>query len=1083
MDNPWAENWAEPAKKPQEEVVKVPQASSPPIVVPAWTLPPQADDEVAIGNAGWAAPSWGGSESTTTGWDKEPTFESTSWQPEATAPTFNDLPPLGKAVTPELDSVSFSVDYDTNKPESSSSGASSVKADSPVISPVRSPVVPVVAIPDDTDGFGSFSAADDLQPEADAWSPTRNAFAEATSLNDDAWGNSWEEPGSGKDSDDDEGPTRDEWETARMEKARQDRHVPPERLNAILAEFEQAAVAIWPETKKGEEEEASRPVDLENVVSGSVRLMLVPEGLSLEMQKPFKQTFIAKHEAEALKLSKNSIIARKGPMAMYLESKGSTSWETAVKTTADLSSTDAAPAGWKIVPKEQQTSLDAQAKKPAAPGGILSFFSRRSNSTASPSEPQPPSPSKSVKAATESPRPSVDSPVVPLPAPAKPSTVSATPAPAIAAAPAVVPVAVTPASLSSPALDFFSDEDKEPKETPPPSVVSRFLGRFSRNKANDRASMALSTDDLEFLDDVVPTTNEHDSMDDQLKALSNMIHAKTPSLPTALPAPLAPPPRSTPIKRQPTNPPPVAKPQPSTVQEDLFSLFDSPIPNTQTSGSSNQQSPPLPTLPTSSSFDLLNGSSIPAASTSSLSFTSSTGSPSSTVFSSESNTSFSSRVMTPPIPPPKTNLPPSIMDFSSTLVPSRTPSRASTTTPSHRATPSASMSPPFPPPPRPPSSIAPLAPPPISNRAFVATKPAAAAAPAFGDDDDFDDFVTSPSSRAPAAPSFSSFAPPPAPAKSMAPAKVDTSWDDEFGDFTFFNANSNKPTPPTPAPGPASPVVSTIPAPSAPVARMTPPTGPSSSTPPPQIQVQRKSSVRVSKAEHQRTLSLMETVASRGNSWKAPPSPLPQALPPPDPPAGKSRDPFGGSIFASLQEQPIPNLAPPSLAPTPPPAFRQAGTIPPPNLTPTPPPASRQSASIPAFKPPPSVSPPPVGGSKPFGGVGGAGMGWKFPPPPPAGGSRSGTPVLSPPTGSRVPSPLPPPPGSRSGTPGIAPPPPSNVSNAPLSLNGGFFGSSPTPPPPKGTLPPAMKPLSATSTGSSGKAGLSASDLAFFEGL
>lgn len=221
MDNPWAENWAEPAKKEQEEV-KVPQPSSLPVVVPAWNLPPQ--DEVAIGNAGWAAPSWGGSESTGTGWEKGSTFESTTWQPEATTPTFDDLPPLGNGVTPDLDSVSFSADYDT---KSTLSAASSAKADSPVISPPRSPVVPVAAIPDDTDGFGSFSAADDLQLEADAWSPTRNAFAEATSLNDDAWGNSWEEPGTGKESgeDDSEPPTKDEWETARIEKARQDRHV------------------------------------------------------------------------------------------------------------------------------------------------------------------------------------------------------------------------------------------------------------------------------------------------------------------------------------------------------------------------------------------------------------------------------------------------------------------------------------------------------------------------------------------------------------------------------------------------------------------------------------------------------------------------------------------------------------------------------------------------------------------------------------------------------------------------------------------------------------------------------------------
>ncbi|EAU90590.2 hypothetical protein CC1G_00974 [Coprinopsis cinerea okayama7 len=992
MDNPWAENWDESDKKNQELDQPTTSIASSSIAAPTWTSPAaptavqSAEDDIAT--ATWTTTSssvaWTEPDTETIGWGKTPAFEST-WEPEPIP--FGDqeaVPDLhhsgfsGKDSTPSSPSLSNPVDEVSTPP-------------SPVL---PSTAVPIPVVPEEVDGFGSFATGDEGEDNDNAWGPT-STFAEPANAEDDVWGNSWEEPR-------DDADENDEWEVAKQEKEKQDRHVPPERLNAILSEFENVASELWPDGQVVDDERG-RVIDLDSVVSHSVRLALVPEGLTLSMPKPFQQTFAAKRESEALKLSRNAIVTRKGPMAMYMATKGSISWEASVIARADSSSTDAAPAGWKIIPKDEQVVEDTKQKRNTG-GGILSFFSRRAASTPvsddAPRPSRPASPAKSItKVSSPSPRVSVDTTSTSTPPAASTSAVSV----AASASPAANLKPIKTNASPTTALDFFpTPATEEPKETPSPSVVSRFFGRFSRTRSsNGRDSLALSTDDLEFLADVVPTTQASASQDDQLKALTTMINSQAPSLPAALPPPLAPPPRPTQMKRQtlPTQP----TQQKTTAEEDLFSLFDAPAPTDTAASHSNKQSQPLPSIPPSDPFSLLNNSTS-FASSSNLSFGSTVGSPSSTLFSAESKSSISSfsgarmssPSLQPPLPPPKSIPAPASSSNSMSPATSRAPSPANL----HQTTqPMSSTIAPLPPPPTslprtpiPTSSIPTLPPPPSSRSHTPSLIPNVLANPSIPEvDDDFDDFVTSPAGPT-AVPSlsFSTFN---APNKPTNPTNsLGNGLMDDFGDFGSFSA---APDPPVAVPA----VHPTATVPIVPRAASSSPRqsrGPSTSP-----------SKRVSRADHQRTLSLMESASSRAGTWLSPPSPLPMALPPPEARGGKPKDPFETGIFASQQSMPPPSSRPPSIPP--PPTNNKA--------TPT--------------------------------------SSWSFPPPPMSNGasqvSHSSLPMAS-----------------------TAPAPPSfNLSSTFSNFDAPVL-AKPTPPP----QPPAM-----SSSSSSGKGGLSAQDLAFFEGL
>lgn len=86
--------------------------------------------------------------------------------------------------------------------------------------------------------------------------------------------------------------------------------------------------------------------------------------------------------ADAVKLSRNTALARTSPMSILLAAKGSTAWETSVKSRTETP-VDEVPSGWRILEKDTKKDEKAgdRVKKPT--GLLASFWSRRTASLSS----------------------------------------------------------------------------------------------------------------------------------------------------------------------------------------------------------------------------------------------------------------------------------------------------------------------------------------------------------------------------------------------------------------------------------------------------------------------------------------------------------------------------------------------------------------------------------------------------------------------------------------------------------------------------------------------------------------------------
>ncbi|KAJ3848771.1 hypothetical protein EV368DRAFT_86249 [Lentinula lateritia] len=275
-----------------------------------------------------------------------------------------------------------------------------------------------------------------------------------------------------------------------------------------------------------------------------------------------KSSPIMKRSSEALRLTRSTVISSSGPLGMYLKTKGSIEWEVAVKArpekTSEQEREEIVPAGWRILPKEKEDETQVAAPEMKRKGSSIlsSFFGRKAE--ASPPE------SKGKKDKEASPRPSfassrnsVDSKSGTANAESS-STDKLPTGPASAPVPSTSTVGASTSTTLTPSTygdggspDLFHDT---PTTSPAPSAVSRFLNRFSssrdrpsHSRQNSNTSLALSTDDLEFLQDIVPSASDVDhehelvqtgSDELELNGLQKMINS------APLPAPLLPPRRA-----------------------------------------------------------------------------------------------------------------------------------------------------------------------------------------------------------------------------------------------------------------------------------------------------------------------------------------------------------------------------------------------------------------------------------------------------------------------------------------------------------------------------------------------------------
>jgi hypothetical protein len=646
---------------------------------------------------------------------------------------------------------------------------------------------------------------------------------------------------------------------------------------------------------------------------------LVPEDLILPPIVSFPKTFTSKQLSEALKLTRHSHLTRSSPMALYMASKGSTSWEASIKAKPNIVQDDITPAGWKILESNKESFPASEDGKKKSSGGLLSFFGRRgttsSDTVKRSASPVSNSAVSSVKTGA-SPRASIDS--------GRPSTSqSATPGRSTPSSPSVATfvssanstseLKAVPETYGNPTQDPMDAIIRDPTP-PPPSAVTRFLGRFSsRTKASSKDSLALSSDDIEFLSDVPSFSSPETGQTAPLDALSVML--KSPPLPTALPPPLAPPPKAPP--KLPQMPPPPSR---FTQNDDFMSFFDTLGDTAQ--GSSQPDSAfssltAVPTPPVKPILSQVSSSStlptfIPPSSIPTLTI----GSPDRAsdqaprqIRSSEDQSwpsfDYPSAPMSKP-PPPQNKR---------TFVPIMSSSRPPSTSPPLLPKPTSSFA--LPPPPSAnkratanfdllsgtSSVVSPLPPPPGSRshtplRIPQLTQPSTQSI-SIDDDDDFSDFLSSPAQATnPGYRPFNDFAAPardidqPKPPISIGQPATSTS--DAFGDFDDFLDH-----PPPQPPAKSTSFASKSTARSAISAK--PPTGAAKSK-----ESSNGLTRKVSKHDHSRTMSLLETAAARGR-WLNPPSPLPEALqPPPSNSKSSNGDYFssgGGGSMQTQQEQ------------------------------------------------------------------------------------------------------------------------------------------------------------------------------------
>ncbi|KAK2463670.1 hypothetical protein APHAL10511_004421 [Amanita phalloides] len=652
-------------------------------------------------------------------------------------------------------------------------------------------------------------------------------------------------------------PLVDEWELAKRQKLVQDEHAPPELLASILDQLRALSTDLWPEAGSDDGETCQPSNDFLSQVP-SLKLAVdkyVPDDLVLSANVQFSRTFTSKHMNEALRLTRHLPMTLSSPMSVYMASKGSTAWEAFVKSRLNISQDDVLLPGWRMVEKTERESTPAPEVKKKTGGGLLSFLGLKGSDTTG-AEPHKPSPSSSRPASIvesiKSPRSSLDGSSKPRSerqsSTSQPSTLSTTVTPSSNPSP--------PGLVTSPHTEQQLTQDAV---QPAPSGVARFFGRFSRSSAasSNQAvqsrshSLALSSDDIEFLTDIVPSANDAVDEDENLKSLMNMISAKTPSSlsATPLPQPLPPPPRST---RHNTSSVPLAS--------DSFSLLDSVVTEQPPTNTASMRSL-IPTVP-------------------------STNEPASQP--------TSKLTITPPITVvrPQTRVP----------VRAPSPQRRNFTAVMGRSTPS-SLQGPLPPPPLPPPSSPFRAIPPPQ------TGPVPQPASLFADDE-FSDFLSSPATpNPPSQPSTSGIS------SSIIGASSSTSstrsfsstlsdqsllqsssfdfrldgfanssksnsrksnlqlLDDDFNDFVSSSMTPVR-TPP-PRPPPKMTLSITAPAPQG-LNMMSNRNRESLPPPPPPLKASRA-------ADHSRTSSLVESAAARPGRWPAPPSPLPQIIAPPPP--------------------------------------------------------------------------------------------------------------------------------------------------------------------------------------------------------
>ena len=205
MDDPWANAWGEPSKDSSSNwsapsVSTIHGDNEDDISTRSWTVEPTTHwDETSLTEASL--------------WRNEP---SSSWQPANS--TFDSIPL--STVPAQIPQFPTSEEPEKSLSSSDSPPSSPIsETQTPSLSPSPQPLH--LSRPATPDAFGTFKGADEFEESADeSWKPTLSL----PSADADTWSPSWgesntvEPPGTAEALD-------IAWETAKQQKAKQDRHV------------------------------------------------------------------------------------------------------------------------------------------------------------------------------------------------------------------------------------------------------------------------------------------------------------------------------------------------------------------------------------------------------------------------------------------------------------------------------------------------------------------------------------------------------------------------------------------------------------------------------------------------------------------------------------------------------------------------------------------------------------------------------------------------------------------------------------------------------------------------------------------
>lgn len=581
-DDVWGNAWSQPDN--EQDLAHSVQPSKH-ITTPSWSLPAVAAEEADVGTPSWST---GGLNWT------EPTGEASLWASSNTESKTIETSEWDTSTGYKFDLSSADPAPETARnhatptnevkeefvitlePADRSQSAtptptSPVTSPSTDVEPPSASIVPTdVTLPDteDQDPFGSFEAGFSSLPASsfdddgsNAWVSTAPEFNDSI-VETDGWGPKWEAV---RHTDDNDVVVKDEWTIAREEKARRDRTVPPEMMESIYENLDKLSSDLWPDKERPKFENFGNWRNGLKNIDGLDELLhkVIPE---TPTQPPlvFSGSNTARSMGKCLKLTKNLPIVRNSPMSHLFLAKNLAAWELSIKNAIEKPKDDIPP-GWKTIDPitEEHTPKPAAAEKKS--GGFLSFLGRRSTGT-------PPQPSTPTQSDTKSSPPSLNSKDA-SPVASNTTTVLGSGgsnhtglsannknSSSISSLSSVVPPSPSGSTFSakSPSVSSISasssaqNQPQERSVTPAasagPSVVSRFFNRFSRVKSetpsSPRNSIALSTDEIDFLSDIVPSHSDDMDQDGQLDALTALV--SSPPIASKLPPPLAPPPLAPP---------------------------------------------------------------------------------------------------------------------------------------------------------------------------------------------------------------------------------------------------------------------------------------------------------------------------------------------------------------------------------------------------------------------------------------------------------------------------------------------------------------------------------------------------------